>query len=989
MLRPLLQELADDFVRWDALPPAWSSFNVAEFSAKKEMWDYQQKALERAVKGLWQYYEGFADYQRGESLETNVERNRKLMEWYRRNGLEGDLSLPLARTGHRLRRLLDHYFDTSNDRLDYENYINRMCFWMATGSGKTLVLVKLIQILKGLIEVGEIPPNDILVLTYRDDLIAQLKEHVDEFNRTHRDCFIRLRELREYPEVKRCASTFSATEVTVFYYRSDLMNDEKKEKIVDFRNYDDNGKWYVMLDEAHKGDKEDSKRQHIYAILARNGFLFNFSATFTDPRDVITTVSNFNLSEFIKAGYGKHIAILEQTFRAFRDDEDYSGDEKQRIVLKSLMLLAYAAKHARAMRKVRAGMYHAPMLMTLVNSVNVEDADLKLFFRELARIGKGDVDNETWQKAWAELCEELAARPKVMFEDQSIVFDEAAFRRLKLRDILRLVFNAESGGNVEVLQRSSDKKELAFKLKSSDVPFALVKIGDVTGWLKDELTGYEVSQRFEDESYFEQLNRPNSSVNILMGSRSFYEGWDSNRPNVINYINIGTGTDARKFILQSVGRGVRIEPVVGQRQRLRILHRGGVVDDATFEATRDKAPALETLFILGTNHQALQTVISEMQKEGGVGERHQMSLFLNPEAKQRMLLVPTYQPASAPLAEQKRIAKYDIDEKELGLLRQYGETTDARVLVARHGIEPRMVRLLTKSLANADDFYSTDGPRVKNLDVLSRRVFSHLGIVPDEFDRLKPMTDEIRHYQNIVVELKDISELTDRVREVSEYRDPEAEERELDALLDRDKIGRKAYKERLKKLARRQPNAEFVHDGRKLFIEHVANHYYVPMLLTKDEKVDYIKHAIRHESEVRFVRSLQQNIGAFSSFDWWMFSKIDESLDSIWIPWYDVTPRKFYPDFIFWLQKDNRYIIAFVDPKGTAFAQYMHKLDGYRMLFEEYDKPRVIPHEGLKVQVLAVIFPKDMSKVPKDYRRNCVDSIGGLVRKLRGHNTYL
>jgi len=76
-----------------------------------------------------------------------------------------------------------------------------------------------------------------------------------------------------------------------------------------------------------------------------------------------------------------------------------------------------------------------------------------------------------------------------------------------------------------------------------------------------------VNERFEDESYFERLNAPDSDVNILMGSRSFYEGWDSNRPNVANFINIGVGTDARKFILQSVGRGVRIEPV-GYRSSL-------------------------------------------------------------------------------------------------------------------------------------------------------------------------------------------------------------------------------------------------------------------------------------------------------------------------------------------------------------------------------------------------------------------------------------
>jgi type III restriction enzyme len=48
----------------------------------------------------------------------------------------------------------------------------------------------------------------------------------------------------------------------------------------------------------------------------------------------------------------------------------------------------------------------------------------------------------------------------------------------------------------------------------------------VSGWLKDELARYEVNERFEDESYFERLNAPDSDVNILTGSRSFYEGWD-------------------------------------------------------------------------------------------------------------------------------------------------------------------------------------------------------------------------------------------------------------------------------------------------------------------------------------------------------------------------------------------------------------------------------------------------------------------------------
>jgi len=81
------------------------------------------------------------------------------------------------------------------------------------------------------------------------------------------------------------------------------------------------------LDEAHKGDREDSKRQQIYSIMSRAGFLFNFSATFTDDRDIVTTAYNFNLSEFIRRGYGKHIYVFEQETTAFRKNEDFTESE--------------------------------------------------------------------------------------------------------------------------------------------------------------------------------------------------------------------------------------------------------------------------------------------------------------------------------------------------------------------------------------------------------------------------------------------------------------------------------------------------------------------------------------------------------------------------------------------------------------------------------------------------------------------------------------
>jgi type III restriction enzyme len=96
-----------------------------------------------------------------------------------------------------------------------------------------------------------------------------------------------------------------------------LFSDEEKEKILDFRNYFNDGKWYIILDEAHKGDKEESKRQHIFSILSKNGFLFNFSATFDDIRDLVTTCFEYNLSTFIENGYGKKIYISEYELKSF------------------------------------------------------------------------------------------------------------------------------------------------------------------------------------------------------------------------------------------------------------------------------------------------------------------------------------------------------------------------------------------------------------------------------------------------------------------------------------------------------------------------------------------------------------------------------------------------------------------------------------------------------------------------------------------------
>jgi len=991
-VRLFLQEMAED-IPFEELPPNWTSFDLKTFSAMKELWDFQRESIENAIKVLWKYYEDFVDYQAVERDDVNHQRKRALFQWYKDNGMTEDLDIYLKHVHGRIRRLLGDYYPIEDDRVPYEHFINRMCFWMATGSGKTLVIIKLIEVLWQLVQRGEIPPNDILVLTHRDDLIDQLKRFVNEFNSARVNFAIRLRELKEYPDVKRTSpSLFGERGITVFYYRSDNLSDEQKERIVDFRNYDNGGKWYIMLDEAHKGDREESKRQHIYSILSRNGFLFNFSATFIDQRDFVTTVFNFNLSEFIRAGYGKHVAILKQEMRAFREGEDYSGREKKKLVLKSLLVLAYVRKFFERVRRVsRTPLYHRPLLLTLVNSVNIKDADLKLFFRELERIGRGEIDDETWQQAKSELWNELKERPGFVFENGAgVEVERRDFQSLSKEDILRWVYNSPGWGEIEVLVRPSNRQEMAFKLKTADRPFALIKIGDISEWLKNELAGYWISERFEDESYFKGLNREDSEINILMGSRTFYEGWDSNRPNVINFINIGMGEDAKKFVLQSVGRGVRIQPLGDKRKRLLSLYNSKEVNEELFHRIKEIVPPLETLFIFGTNRNALHGVIEHLDRERRE-KGHRLSLYVNEVAGRRKLLVPVYRDAGIRLAERRPLAKFEVAEDEFKLIRKYIEYIgDDRVLLALYDVEPSRIRLLKESLNEPTDYYRWSTRNFKNIEVLLRQMFEYFSVTPKELEKLKDLEEEIQHFRNIRVLLRDVSELQRKIDAVRQYKDPVSIEKELDRGLKAGEITLEQYKEEIKRIARTAREETFEREGRRIRIKNIANHYYVPIILSEDEKAHYIKHIIKTESEVKFINALEEYSGkdnTLGGFDWWMFSKLDQSLDEVHIPYYNPKTNRvcrFKPDFVFWLQKGNNYFIVFIDPKSINFTDYEHKVGGYKELFEDdHGHPKAIDHEGMCVRVFLFLRTEDRNRVQDEFRGYWFDDVGEVFSRIK------
>ena len=988
MSKLYLQNIIDD-IPFDSLQAKWQEFDFARFSNDKTLFSFQKQGLQNALKVLWFYFQD----KKGDK--------QNLYKHYQANGFlenfDYDLKKKEGKKSAKYFLEYDKDYPVLNSKISFEHFINRMSFWMATGSGKTLIIIKLIEFLGKLITEKEIPARDTLFLAHRDDLLDQFKNHIEEFNSFNFETKINLKSLKDYESIKHeNVLPFARNEITVFYYRSDLISDEHKEKIVDFRNYDNSGHWYILLDEAHKGDKEDSKRQILYSILSRNGFLFNFSATFTDPRDFVTCAFNFNLSRFVEEGYGKHIYVSSSEISAFRNKTDFSPIEKQKIVLKTLILLTYINKYFKKIRKENKDLYHRPLLLTLVNTVygkkNSEndlekEADLKLFFEELEKIAKNEIRMDLIQKVKTELIHEFDDHSKFEFEDLKFAVNADLISKLEYKDILDEVLNSKTSGNIEVLKIPGNRNELIFKLKTAEKPFALIKIGDISGWLKDKLEGYEIIESFENESYFKKINQDDSDINILMGSRSFYEGWDSNRPNILLFVNIGVGSDAKKFVLQSVGRGVRIEPLEYKKKRLQNLFNSKEVNETLFDKIKNLIFPIESLFIYGTNAENIKEIIAALKivrEDKNIGD----AFIVNPEISGKTLLIPVYRKSEKIFAEEQQPQKYLISKDDFNLLKKFHNFLGDKIAVSKYDCEVKVLSKTKGSFEEKDRYYDfSEKNSLLNPELTLGRIFNYLSVRSKDFDRFKELENEIVHFKKIRFSNSDkYHELLKNIERVKNYPQKEFKEKQIDIEFEKTK-NKDKYKQSLKQL-----EVDFSKEVKfdRLKIKYIQNHYYLPVVVSEIEKIDYLNHIINIDSEVRFIEQLEEYLDSpnnvFAQFDWWIFSKLDQTLDQIYIPYYNPNENKissFKPDFIFWAQKDKEYIIFFVDPKGTEHTDAYRKIQSYIKLFESINgQEKTFKYNGFGIKTKLLLKAKNIATVPDMYRKYWFDNFKDFEEKV-------
>ncbi len=872
------QKLAEEELNTNEINEPLEMLDFKSFDNNKELLDYQQQALINAFRMLAAYFRDFK------------ENKKEFYAFYQKHYSFANCDFAKKK----LNPLLKSHFKVENGCVSFENFINRLAFYMATGSGKTIVIIKLVELLSVAIRMGLIPKKNIMFFSANENLIKQFEKEIEKYNRG-KDYFkqIDFKSLKSVTnkDFHHASKDFLMKKIALFYYRADLMNDEEsKENLLNYKDYWDNGENYVILDEAHKGNKSESKRQAIFSLLSLKGFLFNFSATFTEESDLITAVYNLSVGEWVKLGYGKESVLLKKNnLNAFKELKDLNDREKEIALLKALLLLGMQKRHK------TEGYFYDPLMLVFTHSVNVKNSDAEIFFKTLARVIEND-DGSDFLKAKEDLLEELK-NPEFLFSDSKDkdykieVFKES----LKSMDFKRLkeaVFYASSG-HIEVIINPKNNQEIAFKLNTSDKVFCLIRIGDITEWICEKLKSVKVVSKnlsFKEESYFSQIDK--SSINILVGSRTFDTGWDSTRPSVILFLNIGLDDDAKKLVKQSFGRGVRIESVKNQRQRLAYLD----IDGAIKKDLKPHAAMLETLFVIPTNYASLEAILKFQKESENKGENRGSwrEIKLEKTPIKHALFVPCYRKEQTNALKISPSASFKMSEKNFKDLKEYFHLMSEKHFILKHEI------------------YN-----------------------PKDYTLLKEMI-QTAHFKRVKVKADKKEELVKKIQEVKEY-----------APLDKERIKIVQGEIDPYDTEKHKQNKTFKVDDAELL--KLKEHYYTPLIKAKN--CDWLKHVVKVKSESDFLEELLKITETLQeNYDFWAFSKIDEHLDNLFIPYIDnATERRFFPDFIFWLQKGGTQIICFIDPKGSKHTDYEHKADAYQLFKDKIFNPKDDPNFKIKV----------------------------------------
>ena len=432
-----------------------------------------------------------------------------------------------------------------------ESDLDKLAVWMATGSGKTLLLhLNYRQFL----HYHTAPLDNIVLITPNEGLSEQ---HLAEMAGSNIPC--RRFELDGHPAIDR--HTVNVTEITKL-----VLEKRGAGRSVPVEAFE--GDNLIFVDEGHKGSGGDAWRQVREAIGA-TGFTFEYSATFGQA---LTAARN----DALTAEYGKAIAF-DYSYRHFYNDghgKDFHivnllqdpGEHTDMLLLANLLSLheqhVVFRENAEAARRYNLEQPLWALVGASVNAVYSEKKRKRSDVLTAIRFVHRFLSDRVWAVT---AIDRLLAGDSGLAGPQGDLFggkfdylgntDAASV----YADILKNTLHAPSAGGLHLCDIAGAEGELGLKVSGAEEYFGLIYIGDTAAFRKlveADDAGITIEVDAISGSLFDGINRPGTTIEILIGARKFLEGWNSWRVSNMGLLNLGRSEGAQ--IIQMFGRGVRL-----------------------------------------------------------------------------------------------------------------------------------------------------------------------------------------------------------------------------------------------------------------------------------------------------------------------------------------------------------------------------------------------------------------------------------------------
>jgi len=439
-----------------------------------------------------------------------------------------------------------------------ESDLSKLAFWMATGSGKTLIMhVNYRQFL----HYNNLPLDNILLITPNEGLSEQ---HMEEMTASDVPCH--RFDLNESGLMMAGKDAVRVIEIT-------KLVEEKRGGGLSVPVEAFEGNNLIFVDEGHKGSGGEAWRSYREA-LGKTGFTFEYSATFGQA---LTAARNDQLT----AEYGKAI-VFDYSYRYFHGDgygkdfrilnlKEEASDEKTETLLLGNLLSFYEQKrvyedHADALQPYNLG---SPLLVfvgSTVNAVYTENRQKRSDVLTVVRFLHHVLENK---RGWAVKAIKKLIEGKtglVMPDGRDVFADKFKYLRESgvspeesYQDILLKVLHASTGGGLHLCDIRGSAGEIGLRASGAEEYFGLIYIGDTSTFKKlvdENDSGITLEEDAVTGSIFDYIGDPGTTIDVLIGAKKFMEGWNSWRVSNMGLLNIGRKEGSE--IIQLFGRGVRL-----------------------------------------------------------------------------------------------------------------------------------------------------------------------------------------------------------------------------------------------------------------------------------------------------------------------------------------------------------------------------------------------------------------------------------------------